>query len=241
MKVDLETGINRTALRQFYWEPAIVRVTPSFDDDTQEAVYEKLALTDDDVSRISDEIFEEARETYRQALDVELNRWGCVSEKAVLPEDSDEVLSIRLRADWAAQSIVTTYNTELAKEIVRFGEGKEGLPQSAYMMHLKGWDSLYWQTKVFDVALMETLTVDSAALVDFYRHNDDLEPRVVVLPLEAVCELCQELIDGNPYLSVFSVFRVSPIPAHVRCVHWMEPAPDRALDVDECSLLWVGL
>jgi len=188
-------------------------------------------------------LFDEARATYRETIQDELGKLGCAGRTAVAPAAGPELSAIKDRSNWAAASVANTYNVELAKEIARIGEDTPTANRNVYayrLFHGTGWDEAYWRDKSTEVAQTESITMVNAAIADFYARNGDmLQPTASVLPLAAVCSICQEMVAGNPWRSVDEVFRQFDIPPHPACPHYVYAISGR-ISNEECMLLWAG-
>lgn len=200
------------------WQAAVKDLTP-----VQKKVHLAARWTSFDKIEFADRLFNEGRETYRQSLQAELNRWGCAGHQALAPSKGAELSAIRERADWAAESVMHTYNLELTHAIIAVGEDVPKANRNTYASRLfyreGSWDGLYWEAKSQFISEVESMTMINAAVADFYARNGDmLAPEVDVLPLAAVCPTCQELVAGNPWKSVEAIFNKYDMPPHPRCV-----------------------
>ncbi|MHC4088678.1 MAG: hypothetical protein ACYSVY_00090 [Planctomycetota bacterium] len=222
------------------WRPTVDEMS-----NVQKMVHLTARWVDDDRDERARRLFDEGRETYRQTLQDELNRWGCGGRQALAPAVGAELSAIRERVDWAAESVKNTYNLELAKEIVRVGEETPTANRHVYAHRLyyreDSWDGRYWQERDLMIAQTETMAMVNAALADFYARNGDLlQPEANVLPIAAVCPICQEMVDGNPWRSVDAVYNKFDFPPHPNCPHRPVPAVAGRLANDQCALLWAG-
>jgi len=209
----------------------------------QKMVHLAGRMTVADEADLAERMLGHQAETYRQTLEAEAARLGC-PQTAASPT-GDELEALQERADWAAASIAGTYNLNLAKEIRLIGEVTPTANRHVYASRLYyadgAWDREYWMSKAVEVAQVESITVINAAVSDFYAHNDGIiSPMAHVIPYLAICDLCQEMVAGNPYSSVAEVFRLYEIPPHPGCPHQAESLPARRLSAEECALLWMG-
>lgn len=222
------------------WKSVVAKMT-----DVQKKVHLAGRRDKLDQKDLADRLFRESRETYKQTLQDELNKWGCSGQKAVTPDKGRELSAIRERADWAAESIANTYNFELAKEIVRIGQDTPTANRNVYAYRLyyskASWDGAYWKEKATQVSQIETMTTVNAATADFYARNGDrLAPTANIVPFQAVCPICQELVANNPYKTPDEAYNASVLPVHVGCVHRVEVVPPERLSQSECKSLWAG-
>jgi hypothetical protein len=202
-------------------------------------------LTSDDRNELADRLFNDGRQAYRDALQNELSKWGCHGSQAFVPDTGPELTAIRDRADWAAQSVTHTYNYELANAITAVGNEVPTANRHTYAFRLfyqdSSWDKGYWEDKSTQVAQIEMMTVINAAVADFYARNT-LEPAsVVITPYFAVCPICKDMVDGNPYDSVDDVVRQYVIPPHVGCPHHITTTASERLTPRQCETVWAGI
>lgn len=231
-------GLRRTTAE---WQALLDDMSP-----VQSLVHMAGRMGADDQERIADQIFDSARTAYRDAIQEEINKWGCAGLSAVVPEAGPELSALRARADWAAESIVGTYNYELAREIVAIGKQVPTANRHVYayrLFYMEGsWDGGYWQDKATEVAQIETMTAINAAIADFYFRND-LEPQMVMIePQVAVCDICKAMVDGNPWDSVEEVNRLFVFQPHPGCPHHLDVVSGgQRLSPQQCFDLWVGV
>lgn len=189
--------------------------------------------------------FDEARQVWKQTLQKELDKWGCAGTKALPPSHGQELNDIADRADFSADSVTNTYNLELAKAIRRIGEEVPTANRYVYAYRLfyspGGWDHGYWLEKSVQVGQIETMTHINAAVEAFYMRNGDLlEPEANVIPMETVCDICKEIVAGNPYKDVDTVYRMYDLPAHMGCPHVAQAVANKRLNPMTCRELWAG-
>lgn len=198
----------------------------------------------DDQAALSKRLFDQGRETYKQGLQSELNKWGCPTVKAVAPAVGSELSAVRERADWAAESVTNTYNLKMAQRIVEIGVEAPKANRHVYayqLFHGTGWDADYWTAKSQQVAEIESMTMVNAATADFYARNGDIvQGDAFILPTAAVCDICKELVDRSPFRSADEVYRQYDLPVHVNCPHFVDVRAKR-LTQQECRMLWAGV
>jgi hypothetical protein len=223
--------------------PAHARQAPDLSD-VQDLVHLAGRLTADEEKQIADRLFDQSCQVYQAALQEEVNKVGCSGTMAVVPSEGPELSALRERADWAAATVVRTYNDQLAKAIWQIGEDTPTANRHVYASRLfyagDSWDDGYWQLKAVQISQVETMTTISAASADFYQNNDIPTEAALVVPYESVCAICADIVQGNPYRSADDVFRHYLLPAHLGCPHYVETVPQERLTNDECRDLWAG-
>ena len=190
-------------------------------------------------------MFAEGRQTYKESVQTELDRWGCGGQKAVVPAAGPELSAIRDRADWAAESVANTYNVGLADALIDIGKAVPTANRHVYAHRLfnknDSWDSKYWKNKATEIAQVETMTMIAAGTKDFYARNGDaVRAEAQVVPHSAVCPICVALVAGNPYKSIEAIYAESDLPVHNGCPHFAESMPPKRLTQKECEMLWAG-
>lgn len=210
----------------------------------QKLVHLASRWTGDDRGELERRIFDEGRITYRDTMQQQLNKWGCAGQRAVVPSTGAELTALKDRAKFAAESVTNTYNLNLARAIIQIGEVTPTANRNTYGFRLfyqpGGWDAKYWEDKSDEVAKTESMTMVNAAIADFYDRNGDLlVPTANILPIAAVCPICQNFVKGNPYRSVQDIYRRFVIPPHPNCPHRAVVHAKR-LRPQECRLLWAG-
>jgi uncharacterized CHY-type Zn-finger protein len=224
------------------WRPLLDLMT-----EKQRSVHEKGQTTESDEQEIARTIVDNSKESYRASLQSEYEEWGGVEQRASTPK-GEELERLEDRAAWAAATIRHTYNLNLALEILRIGEENPEATEQYYEDELYGaedsWDAEYWKDKALQVAQIEVLWAIYRAIRDFYDHNQyrlDVENyEVLVMPLVAVCPVCQELVANNPYPSTEALSSVATFPVHPNCPHHQQTMVRVKLSREECQGLWLG-
>lgn len=222
------------------WRPLVDAMT-----DVQRLVHLGGRMDQADRDEFQKRRFDQARETWKQAMQQEVNRWGCAGTKALPPSGGQELSDIKDRTDFAADSVTGTYNLNLAKEIIRIGQDTPTANRHVYAYRLfytpGGWDARYWAAKEVEVAQNESMVHINAAIEAFYNRNGDLlQPEANVVPFTAAEEVCQGIVDGNPYRSVQVVYQKFDLPVHPNCPHTAQAVADKRLSPSVCRELWVG-
>jgi len=211
--------------------------------DVQRLVHLTGRMTAFEERDLADRLFAEGKMAYQDALDAEALKLGCPGGANI--SAGPELSALRARADWAAASVTNTYNYNLAREIISIGEDVPTANRHVYAWRLYGsdtsWDKGYWTDKATEIAQVEMMTVINAGIADFHDRNGHLfEATAKILPYFAVCDLCQEMVDGNPYTTVAEVFRKYILPPHPSCPHHCQAMPKDKLTSRECADLWMG-
>lgn len=137
----------------------------------------------------------------------------------------ESAYSLRARARWAAASVVRTYNKrlrrELQGEIEDWPRRHAGEALTALALAAVGaeWAENYWAWKAGQVGVTETTWVSDKAMRDFLSKNR-IQGLVRVVPLRAVCPICQDYVAAG-WLPI-SEARFIKLPAHVSCPHIFE-------------------
>jgi hypothetical protein len=221
------------------WRPLVDSMT-----DVQKLVHLGGRMDQSDRDEFQKRRFDEGRETWKQALQVEVDKWGCAGTKALPPSSGQELSDIKARTDFAADSVTGTYNLNLAREIIRIGQDAPRANRHVYayrLFRLGGWDQGYWASKSIEVAQNESMVHINAAIEAFYARNGDLlQPAANVVPFTAAESECQAIVDGNPYDSVATIYQKFTLPVHPNCPHTAQVIAGKRLSPNVCRELWAG-
>jgi len=175
-----------------------------------------------------------ARAAYNDELEIQAQRKGC-SRSARL--GNGPILSeLNDRAEWAAQSIVNTYNYDLAIAIQHIRSEVPTANRYVYAKRLETWNAARAQWKNPQIALDAEVWARAKAQQDFAQHNGD-QGSARLEPATAVCPICQGWIERG--VVPLRVAMNHPPPYHVNCPHLWDVDPDK-VPREECGLLWMG-
>jgi len=198
-------------------------------------VHLAMRWTLDDEERIRSELLRQRRAFYEAELTAQAARVGCPGKRALLREGPElKALNEASRAD--AESIVNTYNYDLARAILDIAEAEPRANRWVYAKRLQKWESERAAWKNEQIAHHTELSARAAALHDFYQYNR-MRGMAVLRPEEAVCPVCQGWIERGE--TPLEVATANPPPYHVNCPHFWETDPER-VSKTECAELWVG-
>lgn len=215
----------------------------------QRRVFADLAATADDVDVWEEVIASANTQTTVAAISVLLARHGAASVPVTVGEELEGAISEG--AEGSAGSITSTWDVDLAYEILAIGNLYPDLSYEGYRRMLLGdspqetapgsqtnWAAVRAGWKVPMIAMTETSTTVNLAIGLFYLMNRELDGPADLVPYFAVCPVCQAGVNNNTYDSVRDVERAGPWPAHVQCNHYPELlAPRMAADSGE---VWAG-
>lgn len=202
-------------------------------------------------------IFAAGLESVRLAIMAEVARWGGNPEEVELGPMTEAI--VEEEAEASAESIVNTYNHDLARAINSIGEEAEGAGPdgedleeptvSEYKRRLFGnsrfalfvgaaWFAVRSAWKKVQIAMTEAAKSINLGINLFYRNSPEIDPMAFLVPFDAVCPICIAGVEGNPWPSMSELIAAGPWPAHNNCVHFPAPA-DEAEPVD-ADWIWTG-
>jgi len=195
-----------------------------------------------DRKQLADEINWRAREHYEAVLGNQMRAVGCDPARVRLEENS-ELSVLRERSDWAAASIVDTYNRDLRTATNRIVDqwvaekgSLKGLNRNILAYRVREWsvDRAEWKDR--QIVITEATAMAHRAASQFLHYNG-IGADVWIVPVTAVCEICQALVDGSPYTPEQA--RMLNLPAHPGCPHALKAIVDPDT-VPPCADVWRG-
>lgn len=219
--------------------------------EVQRRVYFDARATHQDVEDVQATIFDRNTAAVEATLQQYAGRYGCNGAQVRLSPDVRRGLA--QAAIESARTIVNTFNYELARQIVAIGADTPRANYRTYRSRLFGdtpnsiyagsrnWASGREVERAVVISRTETTRSIDFANGRFFDQNRELVGRAEVRPRQASCEVCQAAVAGNPYESIDDARDASQVggwPAHVRCIHYVEPIEVR--QVDDCAELWLG-
>lgn len=188
-----------------------------------------------DEDRIAAELTKVRRRAYEREVTIQLGRAGCAGRHGSLTAGLT-LTEFAEQARTDAQSIVNTYNWELAREIRKIASLVPPANRFTYAKRIGEWDAVRAEAKAAQIAGWTEGTARSRAQKDFVFNNGlggtaRLEPRI------AVCQICAGWLKRGkiPLAEILS----NPPPYHPNCVHGLVTRYDRVRP-EECAMLWAG-
>jgi len=171
---------------------------------------------------------------YEDEISIQAGRVGCGKAGALTNGSIISLLNDECIQD--AQSIVATFNYDLAREIEAIRDETPRANRRTYASRLRDWNTERATKKNPQIAQYTEGTARAQAQADFYAFNDNLGVAVLE-PTDAVCPVCQGWIERGEV--PISVATEDPPPYHVGCPHYFEIYADKVAKED-CLDLWVG-
>jgi hypothetical protein len=215
--------------------------------DVQGRVFNDCQATAADIKAWGENLHTQNRQAVVAAINQELSRVGCGSRPAALSRRVAD--AVRRAANESARMIANTFNYDLAKAIARIGDETPPANYNTYKARLFGggrrsryhtdnWASNRGIQKMIQIAVSETASAINGATEAFYKNNKDLAGKVELMPVQAVCPVCQRGVAGNPYKTIADLYSVSAWPAHPNCVHYAKVTPAKL--APDCAGVWRG-
>ena len=198
-------------------------------------VHLAMRMTEDDVQRFRGEWLRQRRQAYEDELTLQAGRVGCPGRRGRLTE-GESLSQLNDAALRDAQSVVNTYNYDLAVAIMHIRAEMPTANRHVYARRLADWDEKRAAWK--DQQITEHNTGEARALAqqDFYRFNSAFG-YAVLRPEEAVCPVCIGWVARGEV--PLHEAQNEPPPYHVGCPHYWRTYPDRVAP-SECPNLWMG-
>ena len=175
------------------------------------------------------------RRAYEDEISIQLERLGCKKSGRLSGGPALSELSDLSRVD--AQSIVSTYNDDLAKEIARIGAANPRANRNTYAKALKVWDEGRATSKGKQIAQYTDSTARRVANKDFFALND-VAGVATIAPSTAKCPVCAGWI-ARGELPLQEIVANSP-PYHPNCNHYLVVLPSKKVSLQGCEELWSG-
>ena len=195
-----------------------------------------LAMRQDkfDTDRIRSELLKVSRKAYEQELTMQAERAGCTGQGRLGNNPALTELSDRAKTD--AESIVNTYNYDLAAAITQIKKDAPRANRNTYVKRLASWEKKRNTWKAEQVAQWTEGVARVKAQQDFYKFNN-LDGVAYLLPKEAAEEICQGWINRGrvPLREMLN----NPPPYHQNCPHYVVTEPEQ-IEQGECDQIWLG-
>ena len=188
-----------------------------------------------DVEAKRGSILRDMRAAYNDELNIQARRVGCdrmggVSEGPILTKLNDQ-------ARWHAESIVNTFNYDLAIAIEHIRQETPTANRYTYVSRLRPWYESRAAWKDGQIALSVEGDGRRMAQQDFVQMNGLRDGTARLEPRTAVCPICKGWINrGNVPIRVAMAH---PPPYHVFCIHGWSTNYNRRGQID-CETLWLG-
>ncbi len=181
------------------------------------------------------------RTTYEDELNRLAKQIGC-NKKARLTT-GPELTALNEASTTDAESMVNTYNYDLAIAIQVIKQENPKSNRATYASRLREWDGKRAEWKNAQVAMWSTLTAVSAAQDAFLQLNTNVTGSAKLGgPNPAAEPICQGWLNRGTVS--LEVARNDPSPFHAGCPHpWvltLNRAEGEEEDPDFCSSLWMG-
>lgn len=216
------------------WRAVVDQMT-----DVQKLAHLAGRWIEDDVDTWRKRIFASGRAVYEETIREEVKALGCMDPGRVILQEGAEVKELSSRAQWAAESIVNTYNYDLAQQILQIAKDAPRANRHVYGSRIWTWHEARKPQKAQQVQMVEQAWAMNRAKEAFHQYNAILA-QAEVFPYPTVCPVCAEYVAGNPYSSMDELYRRCELPRHAGCPHHGRPLLDRKLTREECAGLWIG-
>lgn len=213
------------------WQAAVAELT-----DVQRLVHLASRYTIDDAERIRSELLRDRRRAYEDELTQQAARVGCPGRRGSLTSGAS-LTEINNMSKQDAESIVNSYNYDLAVAIANVGVTVRTANRNTYVSRLRDWHDTREEWKAKQIGQYTENSARSLAQTDFYQFNRDAVGVAELVPDDAVCPVCQGWIARGEV--PISVATNHPPPYHVNCPHSWRTQPDKVAP-DQCRLLWMG-
>jgi len=180
-------------------------------------------------------IFKAMRAAYEDELTRQAAAIGCPGRVGRLRE-GEELSELKRLATEHAQSIVRTFNYDLARMIIAIRIENPRANRVYYAKRLREWQATRAGWKDKQIALMTVQTGRQRGREAFLLNNP-VTGKAYFEPKEAAEEECQALVKGSPW-PIEKVY-ATPVPVHFNCPHFWVIKYSR-IPKDECALLWMG-
>lgn len=198
-----------------------------------------LAAREDefDQEAIRSELLQQMRTFYNDELTLTAARFGCTGRTGLVT--NGPILSdLNDLAARDAESIVNTFNYDLAVAIAHIRQEHPRANRHHYAYYLREWHANRASWKDGQIAMMTEGNARNLAQQHFLAHNGLTGATAHMLPLRAVCPICQGLVARGE--TPVRIAYANPTPVHVNCPHKWYITPDRELGPDLCAMLWMG-
>jgi len=203
--------------------------------DVQKLVHLAVRMDQYDRDALALELTRSMRRAFEDELSIQANRIGCPSRSGRL-NNSPILSQLNETARAKADSIVATFNYDLAAQVVQIKSNAPKANRNVYASQLRAWDARRNSWKSAQIAMDSDGTARSLAQQEFYAHNGR-GGAARLLPGKAVCPVCQGWINREEV--PLAVAQSNPPPYHPNCPHYWATKPDKWPE-GTCAILWMG-
>jgi hypothetical protein len=203
---------------------------------TQKIVHLAMRMDSTDVSRLRGELVKIRRRAYEQELSIQAGRVGCAGSTGRLTT-GPALSSLNEMSQEDAESIVNTYNYDLAIAIQAIRSETPSANRNTYASRLREWETNRNSWKLPQIAQYTENTARSRAQADFYKNNG-IDGTAVLEPGTAKCPVCQGWINRGE-IPLKEAMK-APGNFHPNCPHLWTVNPAQKVKRGECADLWVG-
>lgn len=201
----------------------------------QKLVHLAMRMDPIDQQELAAELLKARRRAYEDELNIQAAKVGCSKRRARLRNNASlSELSQMSRRD--AESIVATYNYDLAAAIKKIGQEHPRANRNTYAKYLREWHNRRAEWKSAQIAAYTDRSARAQAFMDFYRFNL-VQGYASLYPRDAVCPVCQGWINRGDV--DIEEARLHPPPYHLNCPHYWRTRVEKLAQVD-CAELWMG-
>lgn len=190
-----------------------------------------------DVENIRAQLVKQRRRAYEHEITLQAQRLGCAGRQGRL-SGGPTLAEFNRQSETEAESIVSTYNYDLAIQIQAIRAETPTANRNTYASRLKEWDGARAKWKATQIAQWTEGGARDQAQKDFIQNNGiQNEGYVTVEPKVAAEPICEGLIkrEAIPMREAVGI----KMPVHIGCIHSFVTHPDR-IPRAECANLWVG-
>jgi len=188
-----------------------------------------------DVESIRGSLLRDMRAAYNDELNIQARRAGCNRVGGV--REGPILSKLNEKSRWHAESIVNTYNYDLAIAIAHIRQETPTANRYTYAKRLEGWYEKRAAWKDVQIAQMVEGDGRTQAQQDFVQMNGLQEGTARLEPRTAVCPICQGWIArGNVPIRVAMA---NPGKFHPNCPHFWSMNYKQRGKLN-CADLWLG-
>ncbi len=194
-------------------------------------------MTDENVENLKAQLLRTRRRSFETELDRLSKTVGC--DRKSIVDSGPELSAMSDLSATDAQSIVDTYNRDLALAVIVTRAETPRANRNTYASRLTKWDKNRSSWKDRQVAMQSVLDARSLAQKSFHELNPGLEGSAILIGPDPAREpICQGWLNRGRV--DIQVAINNPSPFHLNCPHTWEITHTSKLNKDECRDLWMG-
>lgn len=212
------------------WQSVVAQLT-----DVQKLVHLAMRMDSTNVEQLRGTLLKQRRLAYEDELVIQARRIGCGNQMArLVAGPALNRLNDMSKRD--AESIVATYDYDLAFAIRTIGNEVPTANRHVYASRLSQWEASRASWKNQQVAEFTENSARAMAQQDFYDQN---RPNgvAVLLPKSGVCPICKGWIERGRVDARVATHH--PPPYHPNCPHVWDFNWDK-FSREQCEILWMG-